>query len=196
MSENTAGRAGKEKRPSRRRRGTRSNDLPYTPSMHDVYRRAASVLVLRPATGSDSDFGFRILLLHKPRKKDAWQLPQGGMEEGESVAEAAMRELKEEAGLTGCRALGMSGRVYQYDFPPSFRRFRPDNVKGQRIEFVFALASPDAAVGVDGREVNGHAWVCSAHLGRYIKRREYLDLVQGLYEETMHDIAKRKVMEA
>lgn len=156
--------------------------------MHDVYRSAASVLVLRHATGSDSGSDFRILLLHKPRKKDAWQLPQGGMEEGESVTEAAMRELKEEAGLTGCRALGMSGRVYQYDFPASFRSFRPDNVKGQRIEYVLALAHPDAAVRVDGKEVDGHAWVGAAQVYQYIRRKQYLELVKQLYKEAVSHV--------
>ena len=31
----------------------------------------------------------------------AWQMPQGGIDEGESCAEAAFRELKEETGLDG-----------------------------------------------------------------------------------------------
>ena len=106
--------------------------------MLDHYRPAASVLVLRPSGGQGMQY--EILLLHKPRKNDAWQLPQGGVEEGESVTQAAIRELQEEAGLTECRLIGVSPRVYQYDFPASFRRFRPDDVCGQRIQYVFALA--------------------------------------------------------
>ncbi|MCF2871677.1 RNA pyrophosphohydrolase [Octadecabacter sp. G9-8] len=34
------------------------------------------------------------------RFKDAWQMPQGGIDEGETVAEAALRELGEETGIT------------------------------------------------------------------------------------------------
>ncbi len=151
--------------------------------MQEIYRSAASILVLRPV-----DDTHQILLLHKPRKKDAWQLPQGGVEAGENVTEAALRELKEEAGLDGCRVLGTSERIYQYDFPESFRRFRPDNVKGQRIQYVFALAPGDAVVKVDDKEVNGFVWVELAGLGQYVRRGEYLDLVQALYEEALRGL--------
>jgi len=34
------------------------------------------------------------------RFKDAWQMPQGGIEEGEDVTTAALRELEEETGIT------------------------------------------------------------------------------------------------
>ena len=148
--------------------------------MPDVYRHAASILVLRPVQG-----GHQILLLHKPRKKDSWQLPQGGMEAGEDVTQAALRELNEEASLSGCTVLGVSKTVYQYDFPSSYRRFRPDNVKGQHISFVFALAPQDSRVVVDGKEVDGYVWVDLAQLPQYVKRKQYLELVGGLVEEAM-----------
>lgn len=34
------------------------------------------------------------------RDQDAWQMPQGGIDKGESVSEAALRELVEETGIT------------------------------------------------------------------------------------------------
>lgn len=157
--------------------------------MQEVYRSAASILVLRPSEvclpGGKCVTIYSILLLHKPRKKDSWQLPQGGVEGQENATEAALRELKEEAGLDGCKMLGVSQRVYQYDFPASFRRFRPDNVKGQRIEYVFALAPKDAKVQVDGVEVDSSVWVEVDQLGQYVKRSEYLEIVRGLYDEAM-----------
>ncbi|MSR87406.1 NUDIX hydrolase [Candidatus Peribacteria bacterium] len=148
--------------------------------MTDVYRRAASILVIKPVEDS-----YHILLLHKPRKKDAWQLPQGGVEGEENVTQAALRELNEEASLKDCNVLGVSPRFYQYDFPDSYRRFRPDNVKGQHISFVFALAPMDAAVTVDEKEVDSYVWIDVAQLGQYLKRDEYLNLVKGLYEEAL-----------
>jgi 8-oxo-dGTP diphosphatase len=44
--------------------------------------------------------GTRILLVHRP-KYDDWSLPKGHLEEGESYEDAAVRELDEEAGVTG-----------------------------------------------------------------------------------------------
>ncbi len=153
--------------------------------MPDVYRSAASVLVLRPVADGQ---GYQLLLLHKPRKKDAWQLPQGGVEQGEDTVRAALRELKEEASLSDCTVIGRSESVYQYDFPPAFRRFRPDNVCGQRIEYVFAMAKADAPVTVDGKEVDGFVWIDVSELEKYIKRFEYLELVGKLYEEAQMKI--------
>lgn len=148
--------------------------------MPDVYRRAASILLLRPAGD-----GHEFLLLHKPRKRDAWQLPQGGIEAGENVTEAALRELQEEAGLTGVTVLGVSPTVYQYDFPTAYRRFRPDNVKGQRIDFVLATIDPGAEVRVDDKEIDGYRWVTMDGMRKYVKRKQYVDLVEKLYEEAV-----------
>lgn len=154
--------------------------------MADVYRKAASIVVLRLAeSGSPGSPSHQVLLLHKPRKRDAWQLPQGGIEEGETTLEAALRELQEEASITGCRVLGTSQSVYQYDFPPSYRHFRPDNVKGQHIEYVFAQAPDDATVQVDRKEVDGFVWVDFADLSSYIKRGQYLGLVSELCREAV-----------
>lgn len=149
--------------------------------MKEVYRSAASVLVLRPVVGQPGQF--HILLLHKPRKRDAWQLPQGGREEGETAEQGALRELMEEAGIRTARFLGRSNHVYQYDFPASYRKFRPDHVKGQRIEFIFAAVSPETAVTVDDKEVDRFVWVRPDQLHSYVKRKEYLGLVRKVYQE-------------
>ena len=126
----------------------------------DVYRSAASVMLLRRA-----EEGYEFLLLHKPRKRDAWQW--------------------EEAGLRGCRVVGQSATVYRYEFPASFRRFRPDNIRGQRIAFIVAIADPRAAVQVDGKEVDGFAWVTLPGMLRRIRRRAYRDIVRALYGEAV-----------
>ncbi|MBI3331685.1 NUDIX domain-containing protein [Candidatus Peregrinibacteria bacterium] len=172
--------------------------------MDDVYRSAASVLLLRPSDVCSPDgtvgrdrradgcgTAYQVLLLHKPRKKDDWQLPQGGVEEGETIEQAAMRELKEEAGLSGVEVLGKSDSCYKYDFPPSFRRFRPDHVCGQCIWYVYGLAPSSAAVQVDGQEIDGHIWALPEELHLYVRRKEYLEFVTKLLDEAVS--AARKV---
>lgn len=149
----------------------------------EIYRSCASIALLRQANGS-----FEVLLVHKPRKKDAWQLPQGGVEEGESIEQAAARELQEEAGVSA-QPMGRSTVQYQYDFPASYRRFRPDNVKGQCISFVYALAQPDTVVAVDQHEIDQYVWVREQDLGRYIKRPEYREIVSQLVAEGIAAVA-------
>jgi len=154
----------------------------------DCYRNAASLLLLRPfKTGK----GWEILLLHKPRKRDAWQLPQGGMEGDETAEQCAVRELHEEAGLTGATILATSNLIYQYDFPKSYRTFRPDHVCGQKILFVYGTIGRDADVKVDNNEVNQFKWVTIEQLPRYVKRKEYLELVQNLYKEAIEKTEDR-----
>ena len=147
--------------------------------MNDCYRACASLLVLRPR-GKDGTW--EMLLLRKPRKRDAWQLPQGGVEAGENTESAALRELKEEAGISAT-IISVSKRCYQYDFPASFRRFRPDHVCGQCIRFAFAVPDPGQEIQVDGKEIDAYKWVLPHEVSRYIKRRAYLQIVQQLVEE-------------
>ena len=147
----------------------------------DVYRRCASIVVFRPAEGG----GYEFLLLHKPRKNDVWQLPQGGCEGSETTEEAAVRELREEAGIT-VDILGRSTLEYTYDFPPSYRRFRPDNVCGQCVRFVFAFLREAQEVRVDHKEIDAYAWIRATELSRYIRRKEYLAIVERLIAEGEH----------
>lgn len=157
--------------------------------MPDHYRQAASLLLLKPVSvcepGGECRDIYQLLLLHKPRKNDAWQLPQGGVEEGETVEQAALRELMEEAGIRDCKIIGKSEHCYQYDFPESFRRFRRDDVCGQCIHYLYGLAPTDVAVQVDNKEIDGHIWVDLQQIGHYVKRPAYKELVENLYAEAM-----------
>ena len=46
-----------------------------------------------------------------------WQMPQGGLDQGEDPEEAARRELHEETGVTRARIIGRTRRWYNYDLP-------------------------------------------------------------------------------
>jgi|SRR3989338_4880232 len=142
-----------------------------------VYRSCVSILVFRKGDPKE-----RFLILHKPRRRDAWQLPQGGVEEGETPQQAVLRELNEEAGISA-KIICESGIVYQYDFSASFRRFRRDSVRGQRIIFFLAETEPDAKIEVDRKEIDAFAWVGKGDLGKYVKRKEYLEVVKKLVDE-------------
>lgn len=46
-----------------------------------------------------------------------WQLPQGGIDEGEDIVAAARRELAEETGVVSATLLAVTAEWWTYDFP-------------------------------------------------------------------------------
>jgi 8-oxo-dGTP pyrophosphatase MutT (NUDIX family) len=66
------------------------------PAAANHVRAAGGVVWRRPDEGS-----VQILLVHRPRYDD-WSLPKGKCDEGETDAACALRETREETGLT-CR---------------------------------------------------------------------------------------------
>ncbi|KAG9136017.1 hypothetical protein Leryth_015865 [Lithospermum erythrorhizon] len=48
----------------------------------------------------------------------AWQMPQGGIEEGEDPRAAAIRELKEETGIVSAKIIAEVPNWLTYEFPP------------------------------------------------------------------------------
>ncbi len=47
-----------------------------------------------------------------------WQFPQGGVDAGEDLLDAALRELREETGAVSTTMLGRTDGWITYDFPP------------------------------------------------------------------------------
>lgn len=48
----------------------------------------------------------------------AWQMPQGGIDEGEDIVSAALRELGEEVGTNKADIIHIAKETVRYDFPP------------------------------------------------------------------------------
>jgi len=51
----------------------------------------------------------------------AWQMPQGGIDEGEDIKVAALRELKEEIGTDKATFITMMNEKIKYDLPPHLK---------------------------------------------------------------------------
>lgn len=74
--------------------------------------------------------------LGRPGEDYRWQMPQGGVDDGEDITEAAFRELQEETGVSSARLLTITPSWLAYDFPPGYKK---KNWKGQRQKWAAML---------------------------------------------------------
>jgi len=112
-------------------------------------RQAATVIVMR-----DSEDGPEVLLVQRnPEQRfmgGAWVFPGGSTDEGEDHARAAMREAKEEAGLTLDAA----------ELVPFSRWITPEHVKVRFDTWFYVAAAPPGAEPVcDGNECVDLRWM-------------------------------------
>ena len=102
-----------------------------------------------------------------------WQMPQGGIDEGESPADAALRELEEEIGVPTklVDVLEETEDWLYYDFPPDLLRRLPGPYLGQRQKwFALRFRGSDSDVRLDRHTPEFDAW-------RWARLEETPDLI-------------------
>ncbi len=104
----------------------------------------------------------QILIFERVNVKDAWQLPQGGIDLGEKPAQAALRELWEETGLKedDVRLIGEYPEWLAYELPDDLKTGK---YMGQvQRWFVFEFKSDESSINLDAdghREFNQFRWI-------------------------------------
>ena len=105
-----------------------------------------------------------------------WQMPQGGIDEGEDPAQAALRELHEETGVTSAKIIAETNDWLTYDLPPELQgkawkgRYKGQKQKWFAVEF---LGSDDEIMlddGPAGTHPEFDAW-------RWARLPEIVDLI-------------------
>ncbi len=130
----------------------------------------------------------RVFVGQRARQPDAWQMPQGGIDRGETPLEAAGRELWEEVGTAKALLLRESREWIAYDVP---EEQRPSHWRGRwrgqaQKWFALAFTGNDSDIDVDAHDREFTAW-------RWVPARELLSLIvpfkRPVYDAVLKEFA-------
>jgi putative (di)nucleoside polyphosphate hydrolase len=131
------------------------------------------------------------VLLAKRSKQDAWQLPQGGIDFGESELDALFRELNEEIGLSAehVSVLAKTPKWLRYDLPDYHikRQQKPMYIGQKQVWFLLRLVSDENNIKLDTHaqvEFDDWAWV---DYWRPIE--DVIDFKKPIYEDMLKALA-------
>ena len=117
-------------------------------------------------------------------RQEAWQMPQGGIDKGETPHAAALREMAEEIGTDKAEVLAESRGWLTYDLPPDLvSRVWKGRYRGQKQKwFALRFQGQDGDIDLDTPEPEflSWRWVPAGQLTELIvpfKRRLYQDVL-------------------
>jgi putative (di)nucleoside polyphosphate hydrolase len=122
----------------------------------------------------------------------AWQMPQGGIDDGETPSAAALRELAEEAGTDKLELIAETSNWLAYDFPADIKQQTWKRCyRGQRQKwFLFRFTGTDDDINLDAhnREFDSWKWIEPERVLELIvpfKRKLYEDVFDSFSDPLM-----------
>lgn len=119
------------------------------------YRPAAGIMLL--------DRNGRVFVAQRRDSTlEAWQMPQGGLDEGEDAEAGALRELEEETGILPAlvEILARAPEALHYDLPDDLLgKIWKGRYRGQcQVWFLARFTGSDADINIDTAEPEFRAW--------------------------------------
>lgn len=109
----------------------------------------------------------KVLVCARADKPDMqWQFPQGGIDDGETPAQAAERELREETGIETAKMVYAAPQAVKYDYPPAvlekFQKMGRPHIGQEQYWFLFFFPENekiDFATHPEEIEFKSYEWV-------------------------------------
>lgn len=146
---------------------------------HRPYRLCAGIMLLN--ANNHVFVGQRI-----DNPSPAWQMPQGGIDTGETPVQAAMRELFEEIGTSQADIIAHYPEPLDYNLPPDLAdKFWNGQYCGQRqYWFLMRFTGTDSDINLNTQhpEFSAYRWVKPHTLPDYavsFKKEIYQKLIDG-----------------
>lgn len=120
----------------------------------------------------------------------AWQMPQGGIDDGETLEQAAFRELQEEVGTNKAEILHIMPKTICYDLPQDLAiKHWNGRYRGQEQTWIamrFLGQDHDIAITHSADHMEFSAW-------RWVKLKDTLDLIvpfkRGVYRKIIAEFS-------
>jgi len=114
----------------------------------------------------------RVLLVHRPRYDD-WSFPKGKLDPGETIEEAALREVLEETGIQ-CKIVRKIESLQRYTYQTNKGRRRP------KVVHYFLMDPLSDEVRVPGAEVDRAEWLDFETARRKLSYKRDRELLKSL----------------
>ena len=123
-------------------------------------------------------------------RQDAWQFPQGGIKEAETIEEALFRELSEEVGLSknDVKVLSQTSRWLKYRLPkPYIRQKKGRTCIGQKQKwFLLGLQTEEGRVDLENTrdpEFDDWCWV-----NYWYPVNQVVNFKRGVYRKALTEL--------
>lgn len=154
------------------------------------YRRGVGIALI--------DRRGRVFVGQRSDTKGAWQMPQGGIDEGETPRQAALRELKEETGTDQARIVAVSRGWLRYDLPADLQsKVWKGKYRGQEQKWFlmrFTGRDGDIDLAAHAPEFSSWKWLPFRQLPRVIVgfKREIYKQVVACFGEKVESLSTPK----